>query len=111
MRNKLPGVLALAGLLASSPALADGQEIQATANFSAQVVPVADNDAEISRQEKDLKRAMYERAARECADMLASVAIACSITGINVSTQINRSYGQPTNIYVNSSVTMQVKLK
>ena len=54
---------------------------------------------------------MYERSARECTDILASIATSCSITGINVSTQVNRTYGQPPSIYVNASVTMQVTLK
>ncbi|MBC8038690.1 MAG: hypothetical protein H7X89_15900 [Rhizobiales bacterium] len=99
-------------LLAAAPeALAGGQTVQANASFSAQIVATTDNDAEITQQEKNLKRAMYERAARECTDIMASVATSCSITGINVSTQINRNYGQPPTIYVNSSVTMQVTLK
>ncbi len=108
MRNMIYAVVMLAVV---PEALAGGQAVQANASFSAQIVAASDNDAEITQQEKNLKRAMYERAARECADIMASVAISCSITGINVSTQINRNYGQPPTIYVNSSVTMQVTLK
>ncbi|MGH6907268.1 MAG: hypothetical protein ACREDX_05350 [Aestuariivirga sp.] len=108
MRNMVYFLMLLA---AASPALAGGAAIQTNASFSAQVVATADNDAEISQQEKGLKRAMYERAAREYDNLRTSIAISCSITGINVSTQINRNYGQPPNIYVNSSVTMQVTLK
>jgi|GEM_PF-5054142 len=74
-------------LAAASEALAGGQAIQANASFSAQIIAVADNDTEITRQETNLKRAMYERAARECTDIMASIAISCSITGINVSAQ------------------------
>ncbi len=107
MRNIVCSLIMLA---VTSPALAGGQTVQANASFSAQIA-ATDNDAVITQQEKNLKRAMYERAARECADILASVATSCSITGINVSTQINRNYGQPPSIYVNSSVTMQVTLK
>ncbi len=65
----------------------------------------------MAEQEKTLKRAMYERAARECDDMRATIALTCSITNIGVSTSINRNYGQPPSIYVNSSVTLQVTLK
>jgi len=108
MRIVMFGVMILA---AASQALASGQAIQANASFSAQIVTTADNDAEITEQEKKLKRAMYERSARECTDILASIATSCSITGINVSTQVNRTYGQPPTIYVNASVTMQVTLK
>lgn len=108
MRN----VIYLAAMLAAAPeALAGGQTVQANASFSAQIMAGSDNDAQITEQEKNLKRAMYERAGRECADIMASVATSCSITGINVSTQVNRNYGQPPTIYVSSSVTMQVTLK
>lgn len=108
MRNVIYAVMML---VAAPQALAAGQTIQATASFSAQIVAAADNDTEITQQEKNLKRAMYDRAARECTDIMASVAISCSITGINVSTQATRNYGQPPAIYVNSSVTMEVRLK
>ncbi len=42
---------------------------------------------------------------------IATIALTCTITNINVSTQINRNYGQPPQIYANASVAMQVLLK
>ena len=101
----------LASLMAASPALAQKQTIQVSASFSAQVLATSENEALLATQERTLKRSMYERAARECDDLRATVAISCAITNMNVSTQINRSYGQPPTLYVNSSVTMQVTLK
>lgn len=96
---------------AVSQATAASETIQANASFSAQIVVAVDDEVKITEQEKSLKRAMYERSARECTDILASIATSCSITGISVSTQVNRTYGQPPTIYVNSNVTMQVTLK
>jgi hypothetical protein len=102
---------AVAVLSTAVPAFAAGQTIQVSASFNSQVIVLEDNEAKIAEQEKVLKRAMYERAARECDDMRATIALTCTITNINVSTSINRNYGQPPSIYVNSSVNLQVTLK
>jgi hypothetical protein len=102
---------ALATALAATPALAAGQTIQVNASFNSQIVVTDDNEAKMAEQEKTLKRAMYERAARECDDMRATIALTCTITNISVSTSINRNYGQPPSIYVNSNVSLQVTLK
>ena len=111
MRSYVLAVVAAGGAVIAAPAAqAASQAIQANASFSAQIA-AAESETEITEQEKSLKRAMYERAARECDDLRATIALTCSISGINVSTQINRNYGQPPTIYVNSSVTMQVTLK
>ena len=107
--KRLPLVL-LASLVAS-PAVAQKQTIQVSASFSAQVLATSENEALLATQERTLKRSMYERSARECEDLRATIAISCTIANMNVSTQINRSYGQPPTLYVNSSVTMQVTLK
>ena len=108
--KRFPFVL-LVCLMAATPALAQKQTIQVSASFSAQVLASSDNEALLATQERTLKRSMYERAARECDDLRATIALACAITNMNVSAQINRSYGQPPTLYVNSSVTMQVTLK
>ena len=109
MRSAILATIAV--LSTAVPALAAGQTIQVSASFNSQIVVLEDNEAKITEQEKTLKRAMYERAARECDDMRATIALTCSITNINVSTSINRNYGQPPSIYVNSSVNLQVTLK
>ena len=103
--------LFLALLATAPPAEAAGQPIQVSASFSAQVVTAGDNEALIAQQERTLKRSMYERAARECEDLRSTIALTCAITNMNVSSQINRTYGQPPTLYVNSSVSMQITLK
>ena len=101
-----PAVLAIA-----APAVAAGQDIQVSASFNAQVTATTDNEAMLAQQERTLKRSMYERAARECDDLRATIALICTITNMNVSTQITRTFGQPPSLYVNSSVSMQITLK
>jgi len=102
--------LAALAIAAFSPAHA-GQTIQANANYSMTVMVTDDEDLAMTEQEKKIKRALYERAARECGDLLATIALTCSITNISVSTNINRNYGQPPQVYANASVAMQVTLK
>ena len=100
-----------ATMLLASPAFAEKASIQVSASFNAQVMAATDNDALLAQQERTLKRSMYERAARECDDLHATIAMTCTITNMNVSTQITRNYGQPPTLYVNSSVSMQITLK
>ncbi len=102
--------LALA-VLAPIAAANAGQTIQANANYSMTVMVTTDDDAAMTGQEQKIKRSLYERAAVECRDLLATIALTCTITNINVSTQITRNYGQPPQIYANASVAMQVTLK
>jgi hypothetical protein len=106
-------VLPAAAMLAllASPCLAAGQSIWVNTSYSAQEPVSGESDAKIGDQEKTLKRSMYERAARECDDLKATIALSCQVTNINVSTQINRNPGTPTQIYVSANVQMQVTTK
>ncbi len=108
---RIPMMTAAALTLATLAPAHAGQTIQANANYSMTVMVAAEDDAAMSAQEQKLKRSLYERAARECGDLIATIALACTITNISVSTQINRNYGQPPQVYANASVAMQVTLK
>ena len=106
-------VLSAAAMLAvlASPSFAAGPAIWVNTSYSLQIPADSDADARITEQEKTLKRSMYERAARECEDLKATIAQTCQVTSINVSTQINRNPGTPTQIYVSTNVQMQVTIK
>lgn len=107
-----PGLwISVAALALASPASAAEAMVQVSASYNIQAAIIGRTDEEVSQQEHKLKRAMYERGARECADLIATIATSCAITGINVSTQINQVSGQTPTIYVNSSVSMQVTLR
>lgn len=110
LKTVVAAALALAMLVPINAAHA-GQTIQANASYSMTVMVASDDDAAMAGQEQKIKRSLYERAARECGDLLATIALTCSITNINVSTQINHNYGQPPQIYANANVAMQVTLK
>lgn len=62
-------------------------------------------------EEEGHRRDLYQRSVGECALLLETVAAACAITAINVSTQINSNPGQPDYLYASSTITMQVALK
>ena len=62
-------------------------------------------------EEVGFRRDLYQRSVGECALLMETVAASCEITGINVSTQINSSPGQPDYLYASSTITMQVALK
>lgn len=65
----------------------------------------------IATQDRADRRALYARAVDECEDVLATIASACSITGISLSTQVNAYPGQPPTLYVSASVSMQVSFR
>jgi hypothetical protein len=105
-------LLAAAALAASAfPALAAGPAIWVNTSYSLQIPAEGEIDVRITDQEKTLKRSMYERAARECEDLTATIALTCQITNINVSTQITRNPGTPTQIYLTANVQMQATMK
>lgn len=97
-------------LASASPVLAQIPTISVNASYSLQVPATGDENA-VSAQEKALKRSMYERAARECDDLKATIALTCQITSIGVSTQLNRNLGSPPQIYVSANVQMQITAK
>jgi hypothetical protein len=62
-------------------------------------------------EEEGHRKDLYDRSVRECAILLESIASACTITGISVSSQINSNPGQADYLYVSSNIVMQVALK
>lgn len=104
--------LSVAFLLAyASPAFAAGQAISVNASYNLQMPATGDTETAITDQERLLKRSLYERAARECDDLKATIALTCLITNISVSTQISRNPGAPPQLYVSSNVQMQITAK
>lgn len=75
-------------------------------------LPLAGADRAARQAEEDAyRRDLYTRSVGECQVLLDSIAKSCTITSINLSTQINSNPGQPEFLYVSSSITMQVALK
>ena len=102
--------VALTGLLTGT-AVAAGDTIQVNSSFNAQILVANETEPQIQEQERSLKQSMYERATRECELLRASIALSCRITSIGVSTQFNRSHGNPPTFYINANISMEVTLK
>ncbi len=93
--------------LAPAPTAAAGEPVNASVSYTinlplsegAMLVDAANNRA--------YKRSLYQKAAGECEDFLATIAKRCQITSINVSTNENRNAGQPATLYVSVNVSMQ----
>ena len=111
--------VALTGLLAGTAAAAGdnmtafaaGEAIQVNSSFNAQIFVANETEPQIQEQERSLKQSMYERATGECELLRASIALSCRMTSISVSTQFNRSPGNPATFYINANVSMEVMLK
>lgn len=119
MRSHVP-VLLLALTLAVAPA--NAQETAAAAggssagilfntSISLNLPLLAADRAGRQAEEEAHRKELYARSVRECAILLDSIASACTITGINLSSQTNSTPGQADYLYVSSSISMQVELK
>jgi hypothetical protein len=106
----LTSALALAEEKSSSQVLIPGP-VTASVNYTLNLPLDAADQAAEAEVERSHRRAMYAKAAKECEDLLATIAATCQITNISMSTQLNRYPGQAPTIYVNASVTMQIALK
>jgi hypothetical protein len=95
----------------AAPAFATNPAISVNTSYSLQVPAEGETDARIAEKEKTLKRSVYERTARECDDLKATIALTCQITNISVSTQITRYPGSPAQLYVSANVQMQITMK
>lgn len=71
----------------------------------------AKNQADLALEEQTYRKNMYLQSAKECADLLDTIAKSCAIANITVSTQITRQAGIADQMYASGSVTLQVELK
>lgn len=75
-------------------------------------LPLTATDRAGKQAEEDgHRRDLYARSVKECAILLESIASACTITSVNILTQVNSNPGQPDYLYVSSNISMQVELK
>ena len=112
---------ALALALTAAPAFAESNTMALSAtgpvsvnvsyNLQLPAGPGPDTTELLSSVERNARKSMYTLAAKECEDLLATIASSCQITAINVSTQINRYPGQMPTLYISSNVSMQIALK
>ena len=71
----------------------------------------AKTEADLDLEEQGYRKAMYAKSAKECADLLDTIAKTCSVTNVSVSTQVTRQSGLQDQMYASASVTLQVDLK
>ena len=111
---RLPLVLILAASLAGAQETASasgGAGVAFNTSISLNLPLTASDPAAKLAEEESHRKDLYARSVRECAILLETIASACTITGVTVSSQINSNPGQPDYLYVSSNITMQVELK
>jgi hypothetical protein len=90
---------------------ATGASIVISTSMSLNVpLSVADRLGKLA-EEQGYRADLYARSLKECEVLLESIATKCTITSINVSTQLNSNPGQPDYLYASSTITMDVVLK
>lgn len=100
----------VASTMSTSPAVATSG-IFVNSSISLNLPLVGADRAARQAEEDAYRRDLYSRSISECQVLLDSIAKGCTVTSINVSTQINSNPGQPEYLYVSSNITMQIELK
>lgn len=111
---RLPAALSLAASVAGAQETATPSGMAGVAfntSISLNLPLTASDPAAKLAEEEGHRKDLYARSVRECAILLETIATACAITGVSVSSQINSNPGQPDYLYVSSNITMQVDLK
>jgi hypothetical protein len=100
---------ALAQEEVSDAGLIGGVAVSTSYNISGPMA--AKTAAESAAEEQTYRKQMYALSAKECDDLMATIAKTCTIGSISVSTQISRTPGTPDQMYASGSVTLQVEMK
>ena len=87
----------------------NGVAVSTSYNISAPMV--AKTEPEAVLEEQNYRQQMYLLAAKECTDLLETIATSCAVSNISVSTQITRQPGVANQMYATGSVTLQVDMK
>jgi hypothetical protein len=85
--------------------------IMVNSSISLNLPLLAADPAARQAEEEGHRRDLYQRAIRECAVLLDSIASSCTITSVSVSTQVNSNPGQADYLYATANIAMQVALK
>ena len=100
-----------ASLVPASAAIGKKDPVSVSINYALNL-PLAEGAVLVDAgNNRAYKRSLYQKAAGECEDFLATIARACQITNISVSTNENRYAGQPATLYVSVNVSMQITPK
>jgi hypothetical protein len=86
-----------------------GVAVNTSYNISAPMT--AKTPEEAVAEEQAYRKQMYALSAKECADLLDTIATTCTVTNISVSTQVNRTPGTPDSMYASGTVSLQVDMK
>lgn len=115
-RSSLP-VLALVLAASSPPAGAQSLDrrlgprpVDVTVSYSL-MLPVRSNAIDDQKQAlENGRRAMYEMASTECKNLLATIALSCQLSRLNVQSNIQRGNNNETTI-ISASASYQIQLK
>jgi hypothetical protein len=88
-----------------------GGPLMVNINYGANVPLTSVEPAVIDKEDALYRQSLLLRAETECAQLLATIATDCAMTGINISIQVNNYPGQVPALSVSSNVTLQVTLR
>ncbi|WP_374397907.1 hypothetical protein [Tabrizicola sp.] len=97
--------------LAATTGTGAASGIMVNSSISLNLPLLAADPAARQAEEEGHRRDLYQRAIRECAVLLDSIASSCTITSVSVSTQVNSNPGQADYLYATANIAMQVALK
>ncbi len=85
--------------------------VNVSINFNSQSPLTETSEKAISAIQKMGRRLIYKMAREECETLLSTIAQTCSLTSLNVSSQVRQQHSHPNSLHINGSARFAITLK
>lgn len=85
--------------------------VNVSINFNSQSPLTETSEKAIAAIQKMGRKLIYKMAREECETLRTTIAKTCSLTSLNVTSQVRQNNNQPTSLYINGSARFAITLK
>lgn len=85
--------------------------VNVSISFNSQTPLTETSDKAVAAIQKMGRKLIYKMAREECETLRTTIARTCSLTSLNVSSQLRQQHNQPNSLYINGSAQFAITLK
>ncbi len=85
--------------------------VNVSVSFNSQTPLSETNDKAVAAIQKMGRKLIYKMAREECETLQQTIAEACQLTNLNVTTQLRHQRNRPNSLYINGSAQFSITLK
>ncbi len=85
--------------------------VNVSINFNSQSPLTETSEKAISMLQKMGRKMIYRMAREECETLRSTIAKTCSLTSLNVSSQVRQQHNRPNSLHINGSAQFAITLK